>query len=274
MRVKSIMLVGLLAVSTRAYAQESIPVGTVLPVRLDSPITAKSMPGKAVKATVMQDVPIGNGVRISAGAKVMGQLTEVNPSGPGTNTQVSFKFDQLVTGHHTIPVTTGLRALASPLEVEDAQLPDANSDDATPPNAYTTVQVGSNEVVYRGGGHVMDGSERVGEPVSLDGVLARVRPNSTGGCRGQLNNDEPPQALWVFSSNACGVYGYSHLKILSSGRNAPLGQIVLAVDGRPLNVRAGSGMLLRVVGTNSSAPRSSNVPSVDTTSLYGGGGEK
>ena len=72
MRVKSIMLVGLLAVSTHVYAQESIPVGTVLPVRLDSPISAKSMPGKDIKATAMQDVALGNGAKIPVGAKVMG----------------------------------------------------------------------------------------------------------------------------------------------------------------------------------------------------------
>jgi hypothetical protein len=97
-----------------------------------------------------------------------------------------------------------------------------------------------------------------------------VRPNSTGGCRGQIGDNEPPQALWVFASDACGVYGYSHLKTLSPGRNAPPGQIVLAADGRQLNVRARSGMLLRIVGASN--PQASKEPYVDTVSLYGGGG--
>ncbi|MGA9998525.1 MAG: hypothetical protein WBQ04_00235 [Candidatus Acidiferrales bacterium] len=272
--MKPLLLAALLAIPICVNAQGSVPIGTVLPVRLDSSLSTKSMPGQVVKATVMQDVPLGNGAKIPTGSKVVGQVTEVTPGSAGTNTQISLKFDRLVSDHHTVSIITDLRALASNLEVEDAQLPDANSDRGTPSNAYTTVQVGDNETVYRGGGHVMNGSERVGEPVLPNGVLVHVRPNSTNGCRGLLRDNEPPQALWVFASDACGVHGYSHLKILNSGRNAPLGQIVLAVDGRSLNVRAGSGMLLRIVGANSSAPQASKIPFVDTTSLYGGGGEK
>lgn len=272
--MKSVLLAALLAIPIYVNAQESVPVGTVLPVRLDSSLSTKSMPGQVVKATVMQDVPLENGEKISTGSKLLGQVTEVTPGNAGTNTQIFFKIDGLVSDHHTVSIITDLRAIASNLEVEDAQLPDANGDRGTPSNAYTTVQVGDNETVYRGGGHVMNGSERVGEPVAPDGVLAHVRPNSTNGCRGQLSDNEPPQALWVFASDACGVYGYSHLKILNSGRNAPLGQIILATEGRPLNVRAGSGMLLRIVGTNSTAPQASKAPFADTTSVYGGGGEK
>lgn len=97
----------------------------------------------------------------------------------------------------------------------------------------------------------MDASEEVvGEPVPPDGVLVRVRPNSSRGCRGQLDDDQQPQALWVFASDACGVYGYPNVQILNSGRNDPIGQIVLETEQSKFNIRGGSGMLLRIIGNN------------------------
>lgn len=138
------------------------------------------------------------------------------------------------------------------LEVDDAQLPDTGPDRGTPSTAYTTVQVGGDEVVYRGGGHVMDESEDVvGEPIPPDGVLARARPNIVWGCRGQIGDNQQPQALWVFASDACGVYGYPGVKILNSGRDVPVGEIVLGAERGELNIRGGSGMLLRIVSLNS-----------------------
>lgn len=248
--MKLVLLV-LLAVSTNAFAQESIPVGTVLPLKLETSLSNKSAPGQLIKARIMQDVPIGNGSMIHAGAKVTGHVVTVAPNGAGKGSEISLIFDQLVISHHTVPIKTNLRALASTMEVDDAGLPVTGADRGTPPTAYTTTQVGSDQVVYRGGGHVMNTSEEVvGEPVPPDGVLARVLPNLKEGCRGQVSDDELPQALWIFSSDACGVYGYPHLRIINSGRNDPFGQIVLAADESKLHVRAGSAMLLRIIAAD------------------------
>ena len=259
--MKSVLLVALLAISTNLFAQESIPVGTVLPVELETSLSNKSAPGQLIEARIMQDVPIGNGSMIHAGAKVTGHVVTVARFGAVRGSEISLKFDQLVISHHTVMIRTNLRALASRLEVDDAGLPDTGPDRGTPPTAYTTTQVGSDEVVYRGGGHVMNTSEEVvGEPVPPDGVLARVLPNLKEGCRGQMSDNELPQALWIFSSDACGVYGYPHLKIINSGRGDPLGQIVLAADESKLNVRGGSAMLLRIISADQvalQAPRHS-----------------
>jgi hypothetical protein len=246
---KTILLIGLLTISTCVYAQESIPIGTIVPIQLESSFSKKSQSGRLIKARVMQDVPFWNGTRIRAGATVMGQVVAVTPPRTGKNATISFRFDTLVVSHHTIPITTELRALASMLEVDEAQLPASGPDRGTPPTAWTTVQVGGDEVVYRGGGHVMNASEIVGEPV-LNGVLVRVRPNSNRGCRGQIDDSEQPQALWVFASDACGLYGFSDVNILNSGRDNPFGQIVLASERNNLNIRRGSGMLLRIISPN------------------------
>lgn len=250
--MKSVLLVALLAVSTQLYAQDSIPTGTVLPVRLESSLSRNDVPGRLIEARIMQDVPLANGSKIPAGATVLGEVVNVPSNSTNPGAEIAFKFDRVVHSSHTIPVTTDLRALASFEEIDDARLPAMGPDRGTPPSAYTTVQVGGDEVVYRGGGHVMNASEVVGEPVP-DGVLGRIRPNPLRGCRGEIGSTEPAQhALWVFASDACGVYGYPNLTILNSGRDNLLGEIVIAAVRGGLNIRGGSGMLLRVIGTQPS----------------------
>ena len=64
-----------------------------------------------------------------------------------------------------------------------------------------------------------------------------------GGC---LYDNDAPQALWVFSSDACGLYDLPDLTLVNAGRSEPVGQITLRAAKGKLNVPSGSGMLLRV----------------------------
>lgn len=100
------------------------------------------------------------------------------------------------------------------------------------------------EVAY-GTGPVARGTEIVGEGL-IDGVLMPARAKDKFGCRGEVAGNRRPQAFWVFSSDACGVYGFSDLQISHAGRTPPIGEIMLASrDGR-VNLRSGSGLLLRI----------------------------
>ncbi|HEY4878521.1 MAG TPA: hypothetical protein VIH97_05325, partial [Candidatus Acidoferrales bacterium] len=54
------------------------------------------------------------------------------------------------------------------------------------------------------------------------------------------------QALWLFSTDACGVYGYSGVLVERAGRSTPTGQITLSSTDPNLKIRGGAGMLLRV----------------------------
>ena len=230
--------------SARLFAQITIPPGTILPVALNSSLNSrKARVGQVITARVMQDVPLPHGT-IPAGSKVIGHITNVKPADATSGAQVSFRFDTLVTRKQRIPITTNLRALASMMAVEQAQLPETGPDRGTSANAWTTDQIGG-EVVYRGGGLVADGLRPVGESTT-NGVLVHLSTKPGSKCRDDIEGTDRLQATWVFSSDACGVYDIPNLEIAHAGRTNPLGEITLASDKGDVNVRAGSGILLRV----------------------------
>jgi hypothetical protein len=243
--MKRIFCLSLIMLSMDLFAQNTIPVGTILPVALNSSLNSRKVkPGQVITARVMQDVPLSPGSTIHAGAKVIGRVIDVKPAIGGSGAQISFRFDTLVVSKRRIPISTNSRALASMMAVEAAQLPESGPDRGTSQNAWTTDQIGG-EVVYRGGGPVADGLRSVGEP-TYGGVLVHVSAKPGSPCRGEIEGNDRLQALWVFSSDACGVYDFADLAIVHAGRTDPVGEITLASDKGEVNVRAGSGMLLRV----------------------------
>jgi hypothetical protein len=233
------------ALAAGLRADESIPAGTIIPVMLNSTLSsAKCKPGQIITARVMQDVPLWSGATIHAGAKVIGQVISVTPASNGAPASISFRFDALKTAHGKIPIATNLRAIASFVEVDQAQIPITGPDRGTSEDAYTTVQIGG-DAVYRGGGPVVGSEGRVGKPVG-NGVLSRLSSNPDRGCRGSIDANDAPQALWVFSSDACGAYGLPNLTIRHAGRTDPAGEISLESNKGQVNLNAGAGILLRV----------------------------
>jgi hypothetical protein len=227
-----------------ANREISIPPGTILPVRLGSLSSQKAKKGAVIKARIMQDVPLEKGSKLRAGSKVLGHVIDVSPAKPGQRATLAIKFDTVVRGKESIPVATHLRAMASRLEVEFAQVPPIGPGETDVYDWLTTVQVGG-EVVYGKGGEVTNGNRVVGRSV-YDGVLARVNAREGTNCHGAVEGNDRPQAFWVFSSDACGAYGFPTVTISHAGRTDPRGEIVLVSERGPLNIRSGSGMLLRV----------------------------
>jgi hypothetical protein len=228
-----------------AAAQRALPAGALLPVSLDQSLDSrKAHPGQTIRAIVMQNIP---GTSIHRGAKVLGHVVQVTTLQNGQAT-VELRFDTLAARRQRIPLQVDLRALASFLEVEEAQVPEDMADRGTTPETATTQQIGG-EQVYRGGGPVTSGLTIVGQPVP-NGVLALPRTQPGKPCRGIVEGNRQPQALWLFSSDACGVYGYAQLRIVHSGRTNPVGDILLVSEKGPLQVRSGTGLLLRVLRCN------------------------
>jgi hypothetical protein len=194
----------------------------------------------------MQDVPLPGSGKIPEGSKVIGTILSVSRAGNSGAGQITFQFAQIEIHHRRAAMVTNLRAFASPMEVQFAQIPETTPGFGTPYAWATTDQIGG-DIKYGVGGPVTDrGSQVVGEG-TYDGVLVHVKAQPESACRGDLNGNHDLQALWVFSADSCGVYGMAGARIVHAGRNAPMGEITLSAESGDVNVRSGSGMLLRVI---------------------------
>ena len=234
-----------------AKGSVAIPVGTILPVRLNSTISsAKGTPGQVITGRIMQDVPLSPGVRIPEGSRVIGHIVEVAPASTGTPARLSFQFDKLVFSHQAISIITNLRAIAGFMRIVEAQTPPIGPSESDVYRWLTTVQVGG-DVVYGEGGVVTasgNANQIVGREVN-GGVLGQVRAKEGTKCRGAIEGNDTPQALWVFSSDACGTYGLEHIRIAHAGRTDPTAVIVLTSDSGNIKIAGGAGMLLRIIAS-------------------------
>jgi hypothetical protein len=215
---------------------ELIPAGTIVPVTLNSSLRSdKSESGAAITATVMQDVPLVGGNTLRAGSKVTGHVIEAVTPGRGSDeSRISFQFDRIHLGNQTVPITANLRALASVMEVDAAQVPKSGgAEDFS--GDWSLVQIGGDQVSYGHGGPVMLGSRVVGKYTS----------------QGVLTGDTHPQALWLFSANASGTYGFGDVQIAHSGLTEPADEVTLTSNRKVLKVGKGSAMLLRVDASKS-----------------------
>lgn len=196
-------------------------------------------------------MPLASGDRIREGSKILGHIVDVAPATTGVLARISLQFDKLVVSNQNISIVTNLRTIAGFMEVRDAQTPTTAPGEGDIFNALTTVQVGG-DVVYGVGGPVTtaENSDQVVGKAGADGVLGQVRAKEGTKCRGAINGNDSPQALWVFSSDACGAYGLEHVSIAHAGRTDPTGVIVLTSDSGKLKIAAGTGMLLRVTSTS------------------------
>jgi hypothetical protein len=224
-----------------------IPPGTILPVRLNHALSSKhAIPGHPLSGRIMQDVPLPNHQKIPEGAKLTGTILSVERTGNGSNGKISFRFDRLEFHHQNISIVANLRALAGFMEVQAAQTPEFSPGFGTPYAWATTRQIGGDEVFGVDGPVTNQNSETVGKGV-YGGVLVHIRAQPESLCRGPLDSDDRLQALWVFSADACGVYGIQGVKIANTGRTEPVGEITLVAEHQDLLIRCASGMLLRVI---------------------------
>ncbi len=238
--------------SAAPLSAQQIPAGTALPVMLNSSLDAgKDKPGRKISARVMQQIQLPDGAKIPSGAHIVGHILRVNGLSATSGSRLVFKFDELNSRGHSITLTTGLRAVATMTEVFEAQLPTNNFDEyGTSIADWTTVQVGG-DAVYRGGGTVISPDNQVVGSATVGGdVTAKLTAAPDRGCRGSIEDNDRPQSLWVFSTSACGAYGFRDLRIAHAGRTDPLGEIALEAPAN-VRVRAGSGLLLRVVASSS-----------------------
>lgn len=220
---------------------DEVPPGTVVPVMISTGLNAeKDEAGKQVEGHVMQDVPLPEGEKINRRARITGHVVSVTPGSSGSSMVV--KFDTIEDDGRTIHISAALLALASFTSVADAQAPINSSSDRDPVSLWVTRQVGG-DFVNRGRGKASSSGGTEGTWLEGSSVLMKLTPNAAAGCPGSGPGYDRDQAVWVFSSAACGTYGFKDLKIAKSGAAPPRGEIGLK-SGKNLLVRGGSGWLL------------------------------
>jgi hypothetical protein len=139
------------------------------------------------------------------------------------------------------------------LAVSTAQQPvNPNSGYGTTSWDWNMLQVGG-QVAFNGQRIVRSQTgEVVGKVVEPGAVLGVPLANPARGCAGPSNNSAE-QAFWIFSTDACGVYGYKHLTLNTGVGSSPSAQITFQ-SPKVITIRGGSGWLLLVT----SAPTASS----------------
>jgi hypothetical protein len=231
-------------------APAALPPGTILPLQLQKTISLKdAQKGLPIEAKIMQEIPFSKGEGIPVRSVVRGSVVSIEKDQEGPGQKLTLKFEFLEAKKETLPVSAYLRAIASMRAVEQAQTSNTGSDSGTPAGWTTTILIGGDRR-FGDGGDVRDrAKEKVGKGVRGGGVLLHVRANPALGCEGATNMEDLPQAFWVFSSNACGVYDLEGMKIAHTGKGAPVGEITLHFEKDDMKIFAGTAFLLRVAAT-------------------------
>jgi hypothetical protein len=228
-------------------SSSAIPVGVVLPVRLENTISIKEAhAGGALEGRISQDVPLPDRRKLRASSAIKGSILSVVKDSDGAGVQVTLQFNQIDDRKQIPAAATSLRAMASYQAVRAAQMPFSGADTGTPSGWASTVQIGG-DIRFGDGAPVRNrAKERIGKGV-LGGVLVYIRANPEKGCEGPAKGDDHLQALWVFSSDACGLYDLKDTQISHWGETAPVGEITLHFEQENARIEAGTAVLLRVV---------------------------
>jgi hypothetical protein len=232
---------------SRVQTSSQLPVGLILPVRLNDTRKVKDLQkGTILELRVMQDIPLPDRGKIPMKSLVRGSVVSAAKDSDGPGVNVTFAFTQVVDKDQNFAIATSVRAIASYVAVRDAQTPWTGVDTGSPAGWSNTVQVGG-DIRYGDGGPVRNShKQKVGKGV-LGGVLVHISANPKQGCEGPIKGEDYLQALWVFSSDACGVYGMKEVKLSHNGNSDPAGEITLHFEKDDMKLDAGTAFLLSVV---------------------------
>ncbi len=236
--------------SMPAVASAPLPVGLILPVTMDQSISLdQAHEGQPIETRIAQDVPIASHDKIPRKSSVTGSIVSIVKSADGNYVDLSLRFDKIEYHKQMISMVTSLRAVASYETVRHAQIPLTGADSGTPTGWADTTQIGG-DIRYGDSGQVRDLHKQVVGKGVFGGVLVHVRAAPDSDCEGPINGDDRLQAMWVFSSDACGVYGLPEVHITHSGRTAPIAVMTLRFEKANMKLDASTAFLLRVVSPN------------------------
>jgi hypothetical protein len=234
-----------------AQAKPSIPLapGTTLPIAFSHGIdAAHARTGAIVEAKTTQQVRLSNDRMLPSGTHVLGHVVtataftfDKTPYAKQNASTLTVQFDSLVSNGETIPLHVSVRAMADPLTVWDAERPKATDLDPL----STTTQIGGDLVTPSQSEVESQQGDTVGYKRS-GGVYAHLISavgRSPDGC----DASDTEQSMGLFSASACGLYGYTDVMLLSTGKSGD-STLTLASRRRSAQIWAKSEALLEVVG--------------------------
>jgi hypothetical protein len=230
---------------TGAFAQQ-LPSGTLLPVMLDKSIDSdKAEPGDQFEAKLMQEVPLPDKGKIKRLTKVTGHVVAATQPSGGKKAKITVQFDQIEDGKEMVPLAAGVRAYASMQLVAQARNPvNTNTGPGTSVWDLNVSQIGG-QIAYNGQRIVKAPNGQVVGRVVEPGQIAGVpMANPERGCAGAGNTAE--QVFWLFSTNACGVYGDDGRVSMTNGIGGTTPGKITFKSAKNFTLRGGSAWLLQV----------------------------
>jgi hypothetical protein len=234
--------------STKLAAR--LAASTTLPITFTRTVNAKSAhAGDPVFAKTIERVNLADGQVIPSGASVTGRIVDAvpfafdkTPYAKQNSSTLTIHFDSIDSRGATLPLNVYVRALADPITTWDAQKARPVDED---PDA-TTVQIGGGEIFEPHQGQVIDMEGDIVGYQHHGGIYAHLLPasgNSPEGCDG--GNTEVAVAL--FSASACGLYGFTNVSMVHSGRTGSASTLMLSSRRASPEILKGSTALLEVL---------------------------
>ncbi|MHB1702068.1 MAG: hypothetical protein ACYCSN_18435 [Acidobacteriaceae bacterium] len=227
------------AAQPRAQAGQTVamlPAHITLPIVLAHTIDSRhAVVGQPVVGKLAQHVQIGPKAWLPKGAIVQGRILAVNAAQSATGPSVTFEFDRVAAKNSVWRTKTSLLALASLMEVYEANEPATDFDDRANQNehAWTVRQIGG-DIVYRDSDRIDDShGQRVGtEDAQGQYSLPGVNPDGS---------PQLPRALGLFSTTAHGVYGMPGYTLANEKKT---GAIAISAGAENKNLRLHYGVAL------------------------------
>jgi hypothetical protein len=238
------------AASTHSKVAPLAP-GTALPIRFTHTVMARTArTGDALTARTLQVVMNGPVDSVPKGARVLGHVVQVSYGGKNLDSLLTIEFDKIVYDHASHPICASARAIANSLDAYQATMETTSLE--TDPTLGTTLV---------GGDHIRPGDNQViapdGDDVGISnhfGIFSRLEPGDPhrGSALHACGGIPTLQSVAIFSSRACGLYGFPGMTMLSTGNGDPRGQIQLQSHRSGVEIPSGSAALLQIVSCGSS----------------------
>ena len=251
-----VFLNGLIAAAAAAPITLSAP--TVIPVRIVKAVDAnKARSGDPVTAKTLQIIFLPGGGSVPKGTTLLGHVVEAQPlqidSTPYARQKpslLSIHFDRIVNGDLILNVNLSVRAVADPIDSEQAARPQ-----------YLDEEDARGIMRLIGGGEFDPFTEAIrssdGSIIGYNrqkGVFARLLPGVVSASDSTLSCSatESEESVSIFSPRACGVYGYANTVLADNGQNGS-GTFTLASRQNSVKLYAGSTALLQAVDVKQSS---------------------